>query len=76
MRLQSAQKGSETGLMKPISPPPQRKRKTLAVACGSRGTSSSRCSASMISLISRPVSTASGRQFRSASSGMNSMKRT
>jgi molybdopterin-guanine dinucleotide biosynthesis protein A len=41
MRLQSAQNGSETGLMKPISPLPSAKRKTRAVACGSRGSSSS-----------------------------------
>ncbi len=40
-RLQSAQNGSETGLTKPISPRPSAKRKTRAVADGSRGSSSS-----------------------------------
>ena len=34
MRLQSAQKGSDTGLMKPSSPRPSWKPNTRAVACG------------------------------------------
>src|SRR4051794_21302208 len=75
-RLQSAQNGSDTGLMKPISPSPSAKRKTRAVAEGSRGSSSSGCTALIIWRSSSPVSTESGDHAWSASSGMNSMKRT
>ena len=41
MRLQSPQNGSDTGLMKPISPLPSANRYTRAVECGSRGCGSS-----------------------------------
>ena len=75
-RLQSEQNGSETGLMKPISPWPSAKANTRAVADGSRGSSSSGWTAWMIARSSSPVSTWSGDHVRSASSGMNSMKRT
>ena len=76
MRLQSEQKGSDTGLMKPISPWPSAKRNTRAVAEGSRWTSSSGWTAWMIARSSSPVSTWSAVQLWSPSSGMNSMKRT
>ena len=76
MRLQSPQNGSETGLMKPIRPRPSAKRYTRAVALGSRGSGSSGYTASIVARISAPVSTWSGVQAWSASSGMNSMKRT
>ena len=58
-RLQSAQNGSETGLMNPISPPPSANRKTRAVACGSRGSASSACRVSISARSSSPVRTAS-----------------
>ena len=77
MRLQSPQNGSETGLMKPIA--------ALAVgeAVDARGgVRLARLGLERAALlddrarISSPVSTLSGVHAWSASSGMNSMKRT
>ena len=76
MRSQSPQNGSETGLMNPMRPRPSAKRKTRAVAWGSRGSGSSGKTAWIAARISSPVRTLSGVQAWSASSGMNSMKRT
>ena len=77
MRLQVAQNGSLTGLMNPISPMPSAKRNRCDVdeASASIGTSGMK-SRSMIALISAPVRTRSRSQLPSASSGMNSIKRT
>src|SRR5207245_816942 len=77
IRLQLEQNGSETGLTKPISPLPSAKRNRRAVDDGFAGTSTSGPYRSSIRVrISPPVSTWSALHARSASSGMNSMKRT
>ncbi len=75
-RSHVAQNGSDTGLMKPTSPMPSANRYTREVELGSTCTGTSGFQPSIISKISRPASTCSRRQLPSASSGMNSMKRT
>ena len=76
-RLQSAQNGSETGLMKPIRPCAVGEAVDAGGRAGlARLSGSSGYTASIAARISAPVSTWSGVQARSASSGMNSMKRT
>ena len=77
LESQVEQKGSETGFTNPSSPAPSAKRKRRAVDEAFAGTSTrGPCSASMIARISAPVRTSSSRHASSASSGMNSMKRT
>ncbi len=77
IRLQSEQNGWETGSMKPSRPgAPSANRYVRAVALGSRSSSTSgKCSPIRVR-ISSPLSTLSGVHPSSASSGMNSMKRT
>jgi hypothetical protein len=76
IRSQLEQNGSETGFTKPISPAPSAKRNRRAVDEGFAGISSSGQRSSISARISPPVSTSSSFQASSASSGMNSMKRT
>ena len=78
MRIRSheEQKGCETGLMNPTSPAPSANAQRSAVDEAGAGRRTSGCAASIIARISSPVRTSSFDQVRSASSGMNSMKRT
>src|SRR6266542_3226427 len=76
IRSQEEQNGSETGLTNPISPAPSAKRYRRAVEEAFAGISTRGQRSWIRARISAPVSTSSWRQASSASSGMNSMKRT